>query len=93
MDDRIVPHMTIIYSKLISDGFNKNTNKSQQWSWFWGLWGSGVGELTGSLHKGTAYCLFKFSCPELRNALQRISRESGQMFLHICQEGLTCIYE
>lgn len=44
-------------------------------------------------NKGTAYCLFKFSCPELTHALQRISREWGQMFLHICQEGLSCIYE
>lgn len=43
-------------------------------------------------NKGTAYS-FKFSGPELTHALQRISRESGQMFPHICQEGLSCIYE
>lgn len=58
-----------------------------------GLWCGGADWVVAQGNKGTAYCLFKFSCPELRSALQRSSRESSQMFLHICQEGLSCIYE
>lgn len=58
-----------------------------------GLWREGADWVVAQGNKGTAYCFFKFSCPELTHALQRISRESGQMFLHICQEGLSCIYE
>lgn len=53
------------------------------------VWGScgGADWVVAQVNKTTVYLNLVVQSSHMH------SRESGQMFLHICQEGLTCIYE